>query len=452
MERITGTEPGSQFKQGNMRLQLLLRALRSRNYRLFFTGQSISLVGTWMQQVAMSWLVYRMTGSAFLLGVVGFVGQIPTFLLAPVAGVLADRWDKRRLLIATQTLSMVQAAALAFFVLAGTVQVWQIVTLSLILGIISTFDIPARQSFIVEMVDNREDLGNAIALNSSMFNAARLIGPSIAGVLVAAVGEGVCFILNAFSYLAVIIALAAMRLAPGKPQRARRHILHELREGVGYALGFSPIRSILLLIALVSLMGMPYSILMPVFARDILHGGPHTFGFLMAAAGCGALVSTVYLASRRNVRGLGRIIVMATILFGAGVIAFAFSRSLPLSLCILCITGFGGMALIASSNTILQTIVDDDKRGRVMSLFTMAFIGMAPFGSLIAGSLAHVIGARYTLVIGGVSCLAGGALFAVILPQIRKKIRPIYVKKGIIDEVATGVQSAAELTLPPEEE
>jgi MFS family permease len=452
MKRILGMNLGSNFEKGNMRLQLLLRALRSRNYRLFFTGQSISLVGTWMQQVAMSWLVYRLTGSAFLLGVVGFVGQIPTFLLAPVAGVLADRWDKRRLLIATQTLSMLQAAALAFFVLAGTVQVWQIVTLSLILGIISTFDIPARQSFIVEMVDNREDLGNAIALNSSMFNAARLIGPSIAGLLVAAVGEGICFIVNAFSYLAVIVALAAMRLTQGKPEKARRHILHELREGVGYAFGFSPIRSILLLIALVSLMGMPYSILMPVFARDILHGGPHTFGFLMAASGCGALASTVYLASRKNVLGLGRIIVAATTLFGAGIIAFSFSGSLPLSLLFLCITGFGGMALIASSNTILQTIVEDDKRGRVMSLFTMAFIGMAPFGSLIAGSLANTIGARNTLLIGGVSCLAGGALFAVILPKIRKKIRPIYVKMGIINEVATGMQSAAELTLPPEEQ
>jgi len=446
-----GNNIGSNLEKGNMRLQLLLRALRSRNYRLFFTGQSISLVGTWMQQVAMSWLVYRLTGSAFLLGLVGFVGQIPTFLLAPVAGVLADRWDKRRLLIATQTLSMLQAAALAFFVLAGTVQVWQIVTLSLILGIISTFDIPARQSFLVEMVDNREDLGNAIALNSSMFNAARLIGPSIAGLLVAAVGEGICFVINAFSYLAVIVALVGMRLTPGKPEKARHHILHELREGVDYAFGFSPIRSILLLIALVSLMGMPYSILMPVFARDILHGGPHTFGFLMAASGCGALASTVYLASRKNVLGLGRIIVIATTLFGAGIIAFAFSGSLPLSLLFLCVTGFGGMALIASSNTILQTIVEDDKRGRVMSLFTMAFIGMAPFGSLIAGALANTIGARNTLLIGGVSCLIGGALFAAILPKIRKKIRPIYVKMGIINEVATGMQSAAELTLPPEE-
>lgn len=442
----------SHLEKSNMRLQLLLRALRSRNYRLFFAGQSISLVGTWMQQVAMSWLVYRLTGSAFLLGLVGFVSQIPTFLLAPVAGVLADRWDKRRLLITTQTLSMLQAAALAFFVLAGTVQVWQILTLGLILGIINTFDIPARQSFIVDMVDNREDLGNAIALNSSMFNAARLIGPSIAGLLVAAVGEGVCFILNALSYLAVIVALVAMRLKPGKPKRARRHILHELREGVSYAFGFSPIRSILLLIGLVSFMGMPYSILMPVFARDILHGGPHTFGFLMAASGCGALASTVYLASRKSVLGLGKLIGTAAAIFGAGLIAFAFSNSLFLSLLFLCLTGFGAMALVASSNTILQTIVEDDKRGRVMSLFTMAFIGIAPFGSLIAGTLANAIGARNTLLIGGVSCLAGGVLFARNLPNIRKKIRPIYVKMGIISEVATGMQSAAEPTIPSDEQ
>ncbi len=435
-----------------MRLQLLMRALRSRNYRLFFAGQSISLIGTWMQQVAMSWLVYRITGSAFLLGIVSFASQFPTFLLSPVAGVLADRWDKRRLLICTQTLAMIQAAVLSFFVMAGVVQVWQIIVLSLFLGIINTFDIPARQSFLVEMVEDRADLGNAIALNSSMFNAARLVGPSIAGILVAAVGEGVCFIINALSYLAVIAALAAMHIHPRKVKPLRRHILHELREGLAYAFGFAPIRSILLLIALVSLMGMPYTVLMPVFARDILHGGPHTFGFLMAAAGCGALGSTIYLATRKNVIGLGRIIVIATVIFSAGIIAFAFSVWLPLSLLFLCLVGFGAMALVASCNTILQTIVDDDKRGRVMSLYTMAFIGMAPFGSLIAGSLANTIGARYTILIGGLSCLAGGALFAVYLPRIRQQIRPIYVKMGIINEVATGMQTATELTVPPEEQ
>lgn len=438
--------------RGTVRLQQLLRALRSRNYRLFFAGQSISLVGTWMQQVAMSWLVYRLTGSALLLGVVGFASQIPSFLLAPVAGVLADRWERRRLLVCTQALAMLQAAVLAWFVLAGIVQVWQIVVLSFLLGVINAFDIPARQSFVVEMVEDREDLGNAIALNSSMVNAARLVGPSIAGLLVAAVGEGICFVLNAASYLAVIVALAAMRTGGRRPKREKRHILHELREGVSYAFGFAPIRSILLLTGLVSLMGMPYSVLMPVFARDILHGGAHTFGFLMAAAGSGALASTVYLASRKSVLGLGRIIALAAGLFGAGLIAFAFSSALVLSLLFLFLAGFGAMALVASSNTILQTIVDDDKRGRVMSLFTMAFIGMAPFGSFFVGAFADAIGARSTLLIGGVACLAGGALFARDLPKLREKIRPIYVKMGIIPEVATGMQAAAELTTPPEEQ
>ncbi len=437
---------------GGSRLQLLLRALRSRNYRLFFTGQSISLVGTWMQQVAMSWLVYRLTGSAFLLGLVGFMGQFPTFLLAPVAGVLADRWDKRRLLICTQAMAMMQAALLSFFVLAGVVQVWHIIVLSLLLGIINTFDIPARQSFLVEMVDNRADLSNAIALNSSMFNAARLIGPSIAGLVVAALGEGICFVLNAVSYLAVLIALFAMRLKPAKHGRQRRHILHELREGFGYAFGFPPIRIILLLIALMSLMGMSYSVLMPVFARDILHGGPHTFGFLMTAAGCGALVSTIYLASRKSVLGLGRLIAIATAVFGAGLCGFSYSTSLPFSLFFLLWTGAGAMIVIASSNTILQTIVEDNKRGRVMSIFTMAFIGMAPFGSLIAGTLADTIGARNTILISGISCLAGGALYAANLAKIREHVRPIYVRMGIVNEVAAGVETASELATPPEEQ
>ena len=435
-----------------MRLQLLLRSLRSRNFRLFFAGQSISLVGTWMQQVAMSWLVYRMTNSAFLLGVVGFMGQVPTFLMAPLAGVVADRLDRRRLLICTQALSMLQAAVLSFVVLADIVRVWHIIGLSLILGLINTFDIPARQSFFVEIVDNREDLGNAIALNSSMFNSARLIGPSIAGLLVAAFGEGTCFILNALSYLAVLIALIAMRIQPKQTRREKHHILHELREGFGYAFGFAPIRSILLLMALVSLMGMPYTIMMPVFARDILHGNAQTYGFLMAAAGCGALASTIYLASRNSVLGLGRLITRATIIFGIGLISFSFSASLPLALLLLTLTGFGSMALVASSNTILQTIVDDDKRGRIMSLFTMSFIGMAPFGSLIAGAITNRMGVRITFLIGGISCLAGGLLFARMLPKIRTHVRPIYVQKGIISEVVAGMQSATELTTPPEKQ
>lgn len=430
----------------------LLRALRSRNYRLFIAGQSVSLVGTWMQQVAMSWLIYRLTGSAILLGVVGFASQIPTLFISPVAGVLADRWDRRRLLVITQTLAMFQAAFLALVVLTGIVQVWQIILLSLILGVVNAFDIPTRQSFVVEMVEHREDLGNAIALNSSMVNGARLIGPAIAGFLVASVGEGICFVLNAISYLAVIMALAAMRLRPAPPrQHARRHILHELYEGFRYAYEFGPIRSILLLLALVSFMGMPYSVLAPVFAKDILHGDAHTFGFLMTAAGSGALAGTLYLASRRSVLGLGRLIVMATILFSVGIATFAVSTHLILSLAALTLAGFGAMTLVSSCNTILQTILDEDKRGRVMSFFAMSFIGVAPFGSLGAGSMAGIIGPRDTLLLGGIGCLVGAAVFARHLPQIREKVRPIYLRMGIIPEVAIGMATATEQPPLPEE-
>lgn len=423
----------------------LLRALRSRNYRLFVAGQSVSLVGTWMQQVAMSWLVYRLTGSAMLLGVVGFASQIPTILISPVAGVLADRWDRRRLLIATQVLAMLQAAFLAIVVLTGVVQVWQIILLSLILGIVNAFDIPVRQSFVVEMVEHREDLGNAIALNSSMVNGARLIGPSVAGLLVASVGEGICFILNAISYLAVIVALAAMRIPhDSRHSRPGGHILHELHEGFMYAYQFGPIRSILFLVALISLMGMPYAVLIPVFAKDILHGGAHTFGFLMTAAGSGALAGTLYLASRQSVIGLGRVMVLATIFFAAGITSFALSDNFILSLAALALAGFGAMTLVASCNTVLQTILDEDKRGRVMSFFTIAFMGMAPFGSLGAGVMAGIIGPRDTLLIGSMGCLVGAALFARQLPLIREKVRPIYVRMGIIREVANGMESAAE--------
>lgn len=393
----------------------------------------------------MSWLVYRLTGSAFLLGVVGFTSQIPTFLLAPVAGVLADRWNRRRLLIVTQALAMLQSALLAAAVLSGIVQVWHIVVLSLLLGVVNAFDIPIRQSFVVEMVSHREDLGNAIALNSSMVNGARLIGPTIAGLLVASVGEGICFVLNSVSYLAVLLALFAMRLEPIHHHlKQRRNVFHELKEGFSYTFGFGPIRSILLLIALVSLTGMPYAVLVPVFAKEVLHGGAHTFGFLMTAAGCGALIGTGYLASRKSVVGLGRLVVFATILFAAGIAAFAESSNLPLSLVSLVVAGFGAMTLVASCNTILQTILEEDKRGRVMSFFTVAFMGMAPFGSFGAGTMAGIIGPRETLLLGSACCLVGAVVFARQLPHIREKVRPIFVKMGIIKEVAQGMESAVE--------
>jgi len=369
----------------------LLRAFQSRNYRLFFTGQSISLVGTWMQQVAMSWLVYRLTGSAAMLGLVGFAGQIPSVLISPLAGVLADRWNRRRIILATQTLAMIQATVLSLFVLTDVVQVWHIVALSALLGVINAFDIPVRQSFLVELVEKKEDLSNAIALNSAMINSARLIGPSIAGMIVASLGEGICFVVNGLSYLAVIAAVGAMRLPAAKPRKQPENVIVELREGFSYVFGFRPIRNILALLALVSLMGMPYSVLMPVVAKEVLHGGAYTYGFLIAAAGAGSFGSTIYLASRKNVLGLCRVIAIAAALFGVGLMGLAFSRVMIFSLPFLVLAGFGAMAQIAASNTMVQTIVDDDKRGRAMSFFTMSFMGMVPFGSLMAAGITSLL-------------------------------------------------------------
>jgi len=429
------------------RLKTIGRALRHRNFRLFFGGQGISLIGTWMQRVALSWLVYELTNSAFLLGVVGFAGQLPTFLLTPFAGVMADRWDRHRVLIITQGMAMIQALILALLVLAGLIRVWEIIVLSIFLGVINALDAPVRQSFMIEMVGNKEDLGNAIALNSSMVNGARMIGPSIAGLLIAAVGEGICFLINGISYLAVIYALLAMKVTHRKHRVRKSRILQELREGFNYAFGFPPIRAILLLLAVVSLFGMPYTVLMPIFAKDVLHGGANTLGFLMASAGVGALTGAFSLAARKKVPGLGKWIVRASAIFGAGLIVFSLSGLMWLSLVVLMFVGFGMMVQVAASNTILQTIVDDDKRGRVMSFYAMAFMGMMPFGSLIMGSLAGRIGAPGSLIFGGIICLSGAAIFYWRLPVLRRFVRPIYVKMGIIPEIATGIQTATEPTL-----
>jgi MFS family permease len=415
-------------------LKLVFRALQHKNYRLFFSGQGISMIGTWMQQIAINWLVFRLTHSALLLGVVGFTSRIPTFLFAPFAGVFVDRWNRHRLLVTTQVLAMLQAFALAFLVLSGSVQVWHIIVLSLVLGLVNAFDVPVRQALVVSMIERREDLGNAIALNSSMVNGSRLVGPSIAGFLIATVGEGICFLLNGVSFIAVIISLLAMDL-PRQPRKAHAsHPWHDLKEGFSYAFGFPPIRSILLLLALVSLMGMPYAVLMPIFAENILKGGPQAFGFLLGATGVGALAGAIFLASRKNVLGLGRIIVMASSVFGIGLVSFSLSRIYFLSLALMALTGFGMMVNMTSSNTVLQTIVEEDKRGRVMSFYTMAFMGMVPFGSLLAGSAAHTIGAPATVLIGGLSCMLGSFLFARQLPMFRKMLRPIYVQKGILLE------------------
>jgi MFS family permease len=434
-------------QKGSTQLRAIARGLRYRNFRLFFMGQSVSLIGTWMQRIALGWLVYRLTGSPFLLGIVGFVGQIPTFILASFAGVFADHWNRRRILVLTQTLAMLQAFVLACLVLSGMVRIWHIVVLSVSLGIINAFDMPTRQSFVVKMIDDKRDLGNAIALNSSMVNSARLLGPSLAGVLIAAVGEGLCFLINGLSYLAVVASLLAMRIAETESVPRRSGVWQRLREGFTYATRFEPIWAILLMLALVSVMGMPYTVLMPVFAKDVLRGGPQALGFLSGSAGVGALVGALYLASRRTVLGLGRTIPLAAGILGAGLIAFSFSRLLVLSLLLMLLVGLGQMIQMASSNTILQTIVDDDKRGRVMSFYTMAFMGFAPIGSLLGGSLASRIGAPWTVFVGGAACLVGAVLFARRLPALRAKVRPIYVTMGIIPEVAAGIQSATDLAM-----
>lgn len=438
-------------RRSGINWRLVVRALRHRNYRLFFAGQSISLIGTWMTRVATAWLVYRVTGSAFLLGLVSFSGQIPILFLGPVAGVWVDRLNRHRVLVATQVLSMIQSFGLAVLALTNVITVRDVILLNLFQGAVNAFDMPARQSFVIEMVEDHEDLGNAIALNSSLVNGARLIGPSVAGMLIAAVGEGYCFLIDGFSYLAVIASLLMMTVALRSVEHVQQGVISELREGWDYVRGFRPIWSILLLLALISLVGMPYTTLMPIFASQILHGKAHTLGFLMAAVGVGALSGAIRLAGRKSVLGLGRVIPMTAAGFGAGLVAFAASRQLWLSLLLLVATGFCFMQQMASSNTILQTIAEDKKRGRVMSFFSMAIQGVAPFGSLIAGATASRIGAPHTMMIGGAICICGAALFALQLPTLRKLVRPIYADIGIIPELATGIQAASALQEPPED-
>ena len=428
-------------------LKTIFRSLQYRNYRLFFSGQSISLIGTWIQRIAMPWLVYRLSDSSFLLGVVGFAGQIPTFLLAPFAGVLSDRWNRYHILIVTQILSMVQALILASLFFSGAIRVSHIVILSILLGCINAFDVPSRQAFVIEMVENSEDLSNAIALHSSMVNGARLLGPSIAGILIASTNEGMCFLLNSISYLFVVASLILMRVKPRKRENKNSNVLIALKEGFSYTFNFEPIKLIILLLALISLMGMPYAVLMPVIAKEILHGDSFTFGFLMGASGVGALMGGIYLASRRNVLGLEKIIPLSASVFGLGLITFSLSRVFLLSSILMVVTGLGMMLQMASSNTIIQTVVDDDKRGRVMSIYAMAFLGTAPFGSFLAGSMASVLGAPNTLIIGGIFCVLGAIIFARKLPELSKLVRPIYVRLGIIPEVAKGIQSATELSV-----
>jgi len=424
------------------RLATAVRALSHRNFQLFFAGQLISLVGTWMQTVAQSWLVYRITGSTLLLGTVGFASQIPVFLIAPIGGTVADRSNRHRVVIATQTASMVLAFVLAVLTLTHRIQVWQIMVLAAALGTVNAFDIPARQAFLMDMV-GREDLMNAIALNSSMFNGARIIGPAVAGIVVAWVGEGWCFFANAVSYIAVIAGLLMMKITHPVNLANEGSPIEHILEGFRFVARAAPLRSLLLLLGLVSLVGMPYSVLMPVFASQMLHGGAKELGWLMGATGVGALLGALSLAARVGLRGLGKVIAMCAGGFGVSLIVFAASQMFWLSLILLLPVGFTMMVQMASTNTLLQSMVPDQMRGRVVALYTMMFMGVAPFGAFFAGALAHRIGAPWTVAIGGAACIAGAAGFGTILPAFRAQAREMVLAQGL-----AGDAPAARMTRP----
>lgn len=415
----------------------IVPALRSRSYRLFFFGQGVSLIGTWMTQTATIWLVYQLTNSAIMLGIVGFSSQIPSFFLAPWGGVLVDRFNTHKILVIAQILSMIQSLVLAALALSGTIQIWHFIILSLFQGVINAVDAPARQAFVPEMVEKRDDLASAIALNSSLVNGGRLIGPAIAGILIARIGAAYCFLIDGLSYIAVIAALMAMRLKQKKIVVTTAHPLQRLKEGFVYAYKFSPIRSTLLLLALFSLMAMPYITLVPIFATKILAGDASTLGLLMAASGMGAIGGGIYLSTRKTVVGLGKVIALAPGICGTGIILFSLSRILWLSTLMSALIGLGSILTISSSNTIIQTIVEDDKRGRVMSLFTMSFLGMVPFGNLFAGFAADRIGATNTLIIGGSFCIIGSLLFARQLPKLRQAARPVLQQRGVLSQTNT---------------
>jgi MFS family permease len=424
--------------------RFLLRALGRRNYRLFFSGQSLSLIGTWMTRIATSWLVYRLTGSAWMLGVISFLGLVPTFLLGPFAGVWVDRWSRHRTLVWTQVFSMLQSFALAVLAFSGHIAIWHIALLSVLQGVINAFDTPARQAFLIEMVEDRAILSNAIALNSTMLNAARLLGPAIGGLVIAAAGEAWCFTIDGISYGAVILSLLLMRVAAAAPRRRdEENLWRELAEGFSYVSASVPIRSILGLLAIVSLVGMPYSVLLPIFARQTFHGGAHTLGLLMGSTGVGALIAAVTMAARRSIIGLGRRIGFAALLFGAAILVFGLSRNLALSVAMLLTAGFAMMQFSASCNTILQTIAEPAKRGRVMSYFTMAFMGMMPFGSLFSGALAARFGAPRALTLSGLVIAASAAIYFAFLPAIRRALRPIYRDLGILPQIAPALDPAA---------
>lgn len=425
----------SQLVGGNSAsFKVIFRSLQHRNYRLFFIGQSISLTGSLIQFVALSWLVYRITGSVVMLGLVGFAGKLPILLLSPLTGVLIDRWNRRNVMIVTQVLSMLQALGLMIIFFTG-IEVWHIFLFSIILGGINAFDIPARHSFVIDLVEKKESLGNAIALNSLMFNGAMLIGPSIAGILLATEGEGLCFMINAITYLFVIVSLFMMNIKSVKTIKQPSKIFGEMKAGIKYTFGFPPIKYIILFLALLNLLAVPHTILLPAFAKEILQGNSHTYGFLLGFSGLGALMAALYLASGKTPLAMGKIIPWSAGIFGIGLILFSFSRFPVLSFILMVIVGFGDMLHTAASNTILQTITDDDKRGRVTSMYTISIVGIAPFGSLLIGELAKYLGITHTIIIGGVACLAGALVFLRKLPELKEHtqrvLRPVSIKSVI---------------------
>ena len=408
----------------------MFRALRHRNFRLFFCGQIISLIGTWMQNIAQAWLVYRLTKSSLLLGLVGFAGQIPVFLFATLGGVFADRHSRHRTVIATQTASLILAFILSALTLLEHIQVWEVMVLAALLGVVNAFDIPARQAFIIEMVVP-EDLINAIALNSAMFNGARILGPAVAGITVAAIGEGWCFFANGVSYIAVIVGLLLMHVTPRAREARAGSGLQSILAGFRFAVHTGPIRALLLLLGLVSVTGMPYAVLMPIFADKILNTGARGLGVLMGSTGIGALAATLALAARREVHGLGRWVRYASAGFGASLVLFSFSRSYPLSVLLLLPAGFCMLLQMSSSNTLIQTMVPDALRGRIMAVYSMMFMGMAPFGALSAGAMAKVLGAPITVAIGGATCVLGSFVFAVKWRGVRGEARQLIVAQGM---------------------
>lgn len=426
------------------RVRTAFRALKHRNLRLFFVGHGVSLVGTWMQQVAMSWLVYRLTDSELLLGVIAFAGQFPGLLMAPFAGALVDRWNRHRMVVFAQTLLMIQASVLAALVVTERAEVWHLISLTIFSGLVNGADIPARQSLLVKLVGGTEDLPNAIALNSSMFNAARLVGPAVAGVLIGWVGEGPVFLLNALSYVAVLVALLAVRL-PAERGGPTGDVFAHIREGFAYAFGHAPTRDMLILFAGVSLVGVPYIVLLPAFARDVLGGDARTLGLLTSCAGLGAFGGALSLAARDSLAGIGRLVVRATGALGIVLVAFSASRTLLLSGALLVLSGFALMLATASVNTVIQTLVSDEMRGRVMSLYAMAFIGVTPVGSLFGGAIATRLGAPITVALGGLGCVALSVFFGPRLSHLGDEIRRRRAEAGVLPEVASGLQTASEL-------